>query len=79
MNFRSKNLSGRALFPFLFIFPTYAFVRIKFFTHFRFVRPINGNTTFVTNFLAFIARDIIVSFSVAINKLRLSNSLLAII
>ena len=46
---------------------------------FKFVRPISGNIASVTDFLAFIALDINVSFIVAINKLRLSNSLTAII
>ena len=63
----------------LFTCPTYACVRTKFYTHFRFVRPISRNIAFVTDFLAFIAPDIIISFIVAINKLRLSNKLPAII
>ena len=47
--------------------------------YFRFVHPISGNITYVIDLLAFIALGIIVSFIVAINKLRLSNSLPAII
>ena len=66
-------------FHILFTCPTYACVTTKFYTHFRFVRPISGNIASVTDFLAFIAFEIIVSFIVAINKLRQSNSLLAII
>ena len=66
-------------FHLLFICPTYACVRTKFYTHFRFVRPISGNIASVTDFLAFIAPDIIISFIVAINKLRLSINLPAII
>ena len=66
-------------FHLLFTFPTYACVITKFYTRFTFVRPISGNIACITEFLIFIAHDIIVSFIVAINKLRLSNNLPAVI
>ena len=57
---------------FLFTCPAYAHLRNKFFDHFRYIRITRGLISSVTDFLAFIPPNVIVSIILAFNKFRLS-------
>ena len=52
--------------------PAYAHLRNKFFDHFRYIRITRGLISSVTDFLAFIPPNVIVSIILAFNKFRLS-------
>ena len=56
---------------FLFTSPTYAHIRNKFIDHFRSVKITNGLISSVTDFLAFIHLEVIVSIILAFNNFRL--------
>ena len=62
-----------------FLGPFYACIRYKFQDHFRYVRINSGCLSAVTDFLAFILPNIIVSFILDINKLRLTYNLAAVV
>ena len=66
-------------FHFIFICSFYASICHKFQEHFHYVRINSGCLSIVTDFLAFISPNIIFSYILDINKLRLTNNLSAVV